>query len=611
MKKIFVWIICAVLLLGMTRPALAAEEISEPALAAEEISEPVSEEEISEADVKQESEEPIEIDKNEAIVEKNGETEQIKETDTVVESANTAEEKQAVEEEDGGEEEHLIEETSAEEELIEVGLEEEEDSDETIVETEDSSEGLVETFASEGLPVTSIKLDKSQIEIPAKKTVQLIPSFTPVTPRNANVIWKSSNTKIAKVDDNGNVTALSMGKAVITATTEEGGYSASCNIDVLFSDVTNKKLAAYKAIYWGTEKGIVAGYGSYFDINAECTRGQVVMFLWRTAGKPKPSSRYPDFIDVSSDHPYAKAICWANEKGFAKGFSDNTFRPDEPCTRGQIVTFMWRYKGQPDAKSTAKSFPDVSSKHKYYKSIMWASGDGITTGFSDGKFRPDETCTRGQCVTFLYRMVNKFGSSYKVVYDSMYCCTEWNKTHPVKITSTILAKGTEMSFICITNPALDKSSKISWTSSNTSVATVTANGTVKGLKKGTVTITAKTEKGKTAKIIVKVDDYAYMADNDAKRIQNTYSSAQIKRKTVYAYTSREGEDIVLTRVEYEIRSSYADDFLHSLTKGTWTDDPDSYYDYRINTATGKHKLELYSLPIEVLDRLNHMLKQLQ
>ena len=181
---------------------------------------------------------------------------------------------------------------------------------------------------------------------------------------------------------------------------------------VLFSDVTNKNLAAYDAIYNLADRGIVKGYGSYFDINGKCTRAQFVLFLWRYAGKPAPKStnlKFNDAAEIKKLAPdYANAIAWGSEQGIVMGFTSGAkkgqFRPNDPCTRGQVVTFLWRYKKSPAAKSGAKTFPDVPKTHVYYKSIMWASSYGITTGFSDGTFRPDTNCTRGQCVTFLYRI---------------------------------------------------------------------------------------------------------------------------------------------------------------------------------------------------------------
>ena len=107
---------------------------------------------------------------------------------------------------------------------------------------------------------------------------------------------------------------------------------------------------------------------------------------------------------------YKTAILWAVEKGITTGFTTGAkagkFMPNDPCTRGQIVTFLWRYKGCPAPKAGYnKVFPDVPKTHSFYKAVSWAASYGITTGFSDGYFKPSQTCTRAQCVTFLYRMI--------------------------------------------------------------------------------------------------------------------------------------------------------------------------------------------------------------
>ena len=193
-------------------------------------------------------------------------------------------------------------------------------------------------------------------------------------------------------------------------TSKKFGKVFPANVKVIYNAKIFKDVpishSFFQAVMWGSGKGIVAGYSDgTFLPNNKVTRGQVAMFLWRAAGKPEPATKGKPFKDVPTTHVYYKAILWANEKGIAKGFSDGTFKPGDPCTRGQIVTFLWRYKKQPAAKSGAKTFPDVPKTHTYYKAIMWASSYGITTGFSDGKFKPDDTCTRGQCVTFLYRML--------------------------------------------------------------------------------------------------------------------------------------------------------------------------------------------------------------
>ena len=99
-------------------------------------------------------------------------------------------------------------------------------------------------------------------------------------------------------------------------------------------------------------------------------------------------------------------IDWAVLNQITNGTSAKTFSPNDTCTRGQIVMFLWRYAGKPNPKSGVKAFPDVPKSHSYYTAIMWAAGKGITTGFSDGTFRPNQKCTRGQCITFIYRYMN-------------------------------------------------------------------------------------------------------------------------------------------------------------------------------------------------------------
>ena len=262
------------------------------------------------------------------------------------------------------------------------------------------------------IPATGVKL-KTSLEIAAGQSAELIATVSPTNATNKKVQWKSSKPSVVSVDEYGKITAKSRGLATISATTVSGNFTAKCSVRVLFSDVTNKKLAAYDAIYWGADKGYVNGYGSYFDINGKCTRAQFVLFLWRAAGKPLAKAttlKFKDASDIEKLAPdYKKAILWGSEKGIVAGFTsgknEGKFLPNDPCTRGQVVTFLWRYGGQKAAKAGAKTFPDVPKTHKYYKAIMWASSYGITTGFGDGKFKPDDTCTRGQCVTFLYRML--------------------------------------------------------------------------------------------------------------------------------------------------------------------------------------------------------------
>ena len=109
------------------------------------------------------------------------------------------------------------------------------------------------------------------------------------------------------------------------------------------------------------------------------------------------------FYDVNPGMYYEKAVLWAVEEGITNGTSTTTFSPDANCTRAQIVTFLWRAAGQPEPKTTARPFNDVSPGMYYEKAVLWAVEEGITNGTSTTTFSPDDNCTRAQIVTFLYR----------------------------------------------------------------------------------------------------------------------------------------------------------------------------------------------------------------
>ena len=173
---------------------------------------------------------------------------------------------------------------------------------------------------------------------------------------------------------------------------------------IRFDDVKDPSQYYYEPVYWAVEKGVTTGSSpTTFNPNAGCTRAQVVTFLWRAAGKPEPARTENPFNDVKADAYYYKAVLWAVEKGVTTGTSDTTFRPDATCTRGQIVTFLWRSNDQPEPTKTDNPFTDVKADQYYYKAVLWAVEKGITKGTSDTRFSPDSTCTRGQIVTFLYR----------------------------------------------------------------------------------------------------------------------------------------------------------------------------------------------------------------
>lgn len=173
-----------------------------------------------------------------------------------------------------------------------------------------------------------------------------------------------------------------------------------------FDDMTDSSHPYYNPIYWAIKRGITSGYSgtNLFGVDDGCTRSQAITFLWRLAGKPAPKtvSKSP-FTDIRANHPHYKAVLWAYQKGITKGYSDGRFGVDDICNRGQICTFIWRYKGKPAPKSDESPFVD-SVEGSYRTAILWAAGSGVTKGFSDGTFRDTAPCTRGQCMTFIYRI---------------------------------------------------------------------------------------------------------------------------------------------------------------------------------------------------------------
>ena len=168
-----------------------------------------------------------------------------------------------------------------------------------------------------------------------------------------------------------------------------------------FSDVSTSAYY-YEAVKWAQEKGITGGIGNgLFGPNQPCTRAQVVTFLWRAAGSPAPMLNKNPFTDVHTSDYYYDAVLWAVQNGITNGTSAKTFSPDATVTRAQVVTFLWRANGQPAAGNSG--FLDVSSNAYYARAVDWAFANGITTGVDYGAFGPDTACTRAQIVTFLYR----------------------------------------------------------------------------------------------------------------------------------------------------------------------------------------------------------------
>ncbi|MGI5873348.1 MAG: S-layer homology domain-containing protein [Bacillota bacterium] len=157
-----------------------------------------------------------------------------------------------------------------------------------------------------------------------------------------------------------------------------------------------------EAVDWAVANNITTGTDdTHFSPNDGCTRAQVVTFLWRAAGSPAAAAENP-FSDVAAGSYYEKAVLWAVENGITTGTGEGTFSPNDVCTRSQVVTFLWRAKGSP-AAAGENPFSDVEAGSFYEQAVLWAVANSVTTGTGDTTFGPKETCTRGQVVTFLFR----------------------------------------------------------------------------------------------------------------------------------------------------------------------------------------------------------------
>ena len=159
----------------------------------------------------------------------------------------------------------------------------------------------------------------------------------------------------------------------------------------------------YNSVMWAKESGVTGGKtADTFAPLEGCTRAQVVTFLWAANGKPEPKTTINPFDDVAEDAWYLKAVLWAVENGITSGTGKREFGPEQTCTRAQIVTFLYAAEGRPAAKG-GSSFSDVAASDWFAAPVIWAAENDITGGIGNGMFGPNETCTRAQVVTFLYK----------------------------------------------------------------------------------------------------------------------------------------------------------------------------------------------------------------
>ena len=179
-------------------------------------------------------------------------------------------------------------------------------------------------------------------------------------------------------------------------------YDGSESVALPFTDVAEGAYYA-DAVAWAIQNKVTSGVSATtFAPNASCTRGQMVTFLWKAAGSPEPKSLTTAFTDVKSGAYYEKAVAWAVENKVTTGTSATTFSPDATVTRGQSVTFLWKANNSPAAEGTS-AFADVAAGVYYAPAVAWAVEKGVTSGMSATTFAPNSNCTRAQIVTFLYR----------------------------------------------------------------------------------------------------------------------------------------------------------------------------------------------------------------
>ena len=178
--------------------------------------------------------------------------------------------------------------------------------------------------------------------------------------------------------------------------------TSSQNSRTQFKDV-NKNAFYSDAVDWAVGKNVTKGTAAdTFSPNANCNRAQVITFLWRAAGSPTPTATENPFTDVPDNAYYSDAVLWAIENGITTGTSANKFSPNQTCTRGQVVTFLNRLANEKSSTNT-NPFTDVANNSYYHDAVVWAAEKDVTQGMTATTFGPDRNCTRGEVVTFLYR----------------------------------------------------------------------------------------------------------------------------------------------------------------------------------------------------------------
>ena len=235
---------------------------------------------------------------------------------------------------------------------------------------------------------TEIAVDPAEITITVGETYAVEAVLAPEG-ATAELAYASADEAVATVDEDGNIFGKKVGSTTVTVTTDNG-LSADIAVKVLFTDVPETGKYYSDPVYWAVENGITNGFtdedglARTFGPEKDATRAQMVTFLWRLAGKPEPSADAKTFPDVDKNSYYYKAVLWASEQGITHGYADGTFKPDESCLREHAVTFLYRMAGSPAPKTTVNPFNDVKASDYFYKATLWANEEGIAKGYSTG-----------------------------------------------------------------------------------------------------------------------------------------------------------------------------------------------------------------------------------
>lgn len=294
------------------------------------------------------------------------------------------------------------------------------------------------------IPVLGVTLDKQTMNLTAGSTGSLTATINPANAANKSLTWTSDNTAVATVNENGVVTAVAEGTAKITVKTVDGEKTAVCTVTVTAKTSGGSSSGGSSTPTYPVTKPSKTENGSVTVSPTSAKRGRVVtitvtpdagyvldkLTVTDKDGKELSLTKKSDteytfvmpagkveitpsfvkqaeepsrvFVDVKTGDYFYDAVQWAVGKGITNGTSAETFSPEDPCTRAQIVTFLWRAAGSP-VVNYAMDLSDVAGDAYYAEAVRWALSEGITTGTSADQFSPDATCTREQAVTFLYR----------------------------------------------------------------------------------------------------------------------------------------------------------------------------------------------------------------